>query len=109
MFDLQAGVHLQEIEAAVGQVHQELQRASVDVTHRAHGRHACLAHATAQVRVQQRRRRFLDDLLVAALDGALALAEVDGVTVNVAEDLELDVARAGDQPFQVDVGVAEGV
>jgi hypothetical protein len=37
---------------------------------------------------------FLDELLVAALDGAVALAEVDDRAVPVAEDLDLDVAGA---------------
>ena len=38
--------------------------------------------------------RLLDDLLVAALDRALALAEVHERAVPVAEYLHLDVARA---------------
>jgi hypothetical protein len=50
-----------------------------------------LAHRPAG-RVDDRRGRLLDDLLVAALDGALALAEVHEVAVAVAEDLDLDVA-----------------
>ncbi len=37
--------------------------------------------------------RFFDHLLVAALDGALALVQVDHVAVAVAQDLDLDVAR----------------
>ena len=41
----------------------------------------------------QRRGAFLDDLLVAALHGAVALAEVDDVAVLVADDLEFDVVR----------------
>ena len=36
---------------------------------------------------------LLDDLLVAALDGAVALEEMDNVAVLVREHLELDVAR----------------
>ena len=37
---------------------------------------------------------FFDQLLVAALDGALALAEDLDVAVLVGQHLELDVARA---------------
>ena len=47
----------------------------------------------AQRVVDGGRRRLLDDLLVAALDGALALEEVHDGAVRVAEDLDLDVAR----------------
>ncbi len=53
------------------------------------------------------RWRFLQQLLVAALDGALALAERDDVAVLVGEDLELDVARALDELLHVHVAVAE--
>ncbi len=42
------------------------------------------------------RRRLLDHLLVATLDRALTLAEVDHVAVSVAEHLDLDVAT----PFE---------
>ena len=56
----------------------------------------------------QRRRALLHHLLMAALDGALALAQVDHVAVAVAEDLDFDVARALDQLLDVDFGVAEG-
>ena len=39
------------------------------------------------------RRRLLDDLLVAALHGALALREAGHVAVRVGHELDLDVAR----------------
>lgn len=38
--------------------------------------------------------RFLDELLVAALERAFALAELNDVAVRVAEDLNFDVSRA---------------
>jgi hypothetical protein len=41
-------------------------------------------------------RGDLDDLLVAALDRAVALPQVHEVAVRVAEDLHLDVLGAGD-------------
>ena len=52
--------------------------------------------------------RLLDDLLVAALDRAFALAEIDHVAVLVAEHLDLDVARIGDELLDEDPVVAEG-
>ena len=45
---------------------------------------------------------------MAALDGAVALAEVDDVAVRVGEDLHLDVAAGGDRPLEDEVAVAEG-
>ena len=47
-------------------------------------------------------------LLVAALDRALALEQVDGVSVRVAQDLDLDVARLLDELLDVDRVIAEG-
>jgi hypothetical protein len=50
---------------------------------------------------------FLEHLLVAALQRAVALAEMDGIAVAVAEHLELDVARIAEIFFHVDGRVAE--
>jgi hypothetical protein len=44
-------------------------------------------------RGENRRGAFLPDLLVAALQRAVALAEMDGAAAAVAENLDLDVAR----------------
>ena len=93
VLDLDARVHLHEVEAAVA-VEQELDRAGVLVAdRRGRARTAASPISLAQLRRQRRRRRLLDQLLVPALDRALALAEVDDVAVLVAEDLELDVPR----------------
>ena len=55
----------------------------------------------------RRRRRLLDELLVAALDRAVALAEVDDVAVRVGEHLHLDVARVLEVALDVDGRVGE--
>ena len=60
-----------------------------------------------QLRVDRRRRRLLDQLLVAALERAVALAEVDHVAVLVGQHLDLDVARVGQVALQVHGRVAE--
>ncbi len=54
-------------------------------------------------------RGDFDDLLVAALDGAVALVKVDDVAVTVAEDLDFDVLGAFDVAFEEDRVVAKGV
>ena len=54
-----------------------------------------------------RRGRLLDQLLVAALDRAVALAQVDHVAVRVGEHLDLDVARILQVALQIDGGVGE--
>ena len=50
---------------------------------------------------------FLPDLLVAALQGAVALAEMDRVALAVAEHLDLDVARLLEIFLDIDRVVAE--
>ena len=91
VLDLHARVHLQEEVLAVLQ--EALDGAGADVVDGARGLDADLADALAHLLVDGGRGRLLDDLLVAALDRAVALAEVDDVAVAVGEDLDLDVAR----------------
>ncbi len=61
----------------------------------------------AQLVVHRRRRGLLDQLLVAALDRAVALAEMDHVAVLVGQDLDLDVARVGQVALEVHGRVGE--
>src|SRR5205085_10590740 len=63
-------------------------------------------HASAELGVERRRGRLLEHLLVAALDGALALAERDHATL-VAEELDLHVPRPLDVALAEDAVVAE--
>ena len=107
MLHLDARVHLHEEELAV-RIKEHLDRAGphvVDCLGSAHGR---LAHRCTQRGSEGGTRRLLDQLLVTALDGAVALAEVDHIAVGVAEDLELDVPRAFEVFLDVHIAVAEG-
>ena len=62
----------------------------------------------ARCSLQPRGGTLLDELLVAALHGAVALPEVDGVAVQVGQHLDLDVPGMLDVFLQVDFRVAEG-
>ena len=96
---LQPGVHFEEVERAVrGQ--QELDRAGAGVIHRVGEAQGGVRHTLPQVGVHRRRRRLLDDLLVPALDRALALEQVNPATKAVAEHLHLHVSRAVDVLFE---------
>src|SRR5262249_3207129 len=106
MLDLQPRVHLEEVELAIA-ADDEFHGAGGLIFHRARESHRLLAHRLACRIVEKRRRRFLDHLLVAALDRALALAEIDDVAVRVAQHLDLDVARLGDELLDEDAIVAE--
>ena len=61
----------------------------------------------ADFRVEVVRRRDLDDLLVPALDRAVAFVKVNEVAVPVAQDLHFDVLGLADEFFDEDVGHAE--
>ena len=106
VLDLDSGVHLQEVEGALG-VEKELDGAGAYVVHGFGGAHRGLAHPPAQVRVDYRRGSFLDDLLVSPLKGTLPFSERHDAPVAVAEDLDLDVARTFDEALDVDGGVVE--
>ena len=66
-----------------------------------------LADAVARGDVERGRGAFLPDLLVAALQRAVALAEMDGVALAVAEHLDFDVARLLEIFLEIDRVVAE--
>ena len=106
VLDLQAGVHLEEVEALVA-VDEELDGAGAGVADARRRRDRRRAHRLPGLLADEGRGRLLDDLLVAALDGALPLEQVHGVAVVVGQHLDLDVPRVGDVPLGVHRVVAE--
>ena len=107
VLDLDAGVHLEEEVLPARQ--QPLDRPGAPVVDRPGGVGRDRADPLAQGRVDDPRggRRLLDQLLVAPLDRAVALAEVDHGAVAVGEDLDLDVPGIGEVAFEIDGRVAE--
>ena len=105
MLDLDARVHLDEIELAV--LVEEFDGADAEIFQLAHRLGDDLADLVARGDVERGRGAFLQHLLVAALQRAVALAEMDGVAAAVAQHLDLDVARALQIFFQIDRVVAE--
>ena len=93
VFDLEAGVHLHEEEFFI--LDDEFDGPSAFVGDGAGGGAGGLAHGGAAGLRHAGGGGFFDDLLVAALDGAVALEKVEGVAVAVGEDLEFDVAGVG--------------
>ncbi len=108
VLDLHAGVHLDEVELAGVAVHQELDGAGAFVVGGAGDLEAERADVVALLLGQVGGGRALDDLLVAALDRAVALPEVVDRPELVAEDLHLDVAGVEDHLLQIALAVAEG-
>ena len=107
VFDLDAGVDLDEIEVVVG-VDQELARARVDIAGGPGQSDGGLAQLGAHVQRQGRRGRFLDQLLMAALQRAIAVPAMHDIAVGIGQDLDLDVPGAIDELLEIDAGVLEG-
>jgi hypothetical protein len=109
VLDLDALVDLEEVEVALV-VDDELDGAGVGVLCCLRNLDCRLAHLNAQflmLALEKWRGRFLDELLVSALDGAVALPEVDDVALVVTENLELDVARVLDEFLDVNPAVGK--
>ena len=106
MFDLQSRVHFHKIEFAA-LVEQEFQRAGALIADRFYRGDRDRAHPRPQSWRDRRRRRFLDQFLMPPLHRTIALAEMDGVAVAIAEHLDFDVAGIDDRALQDDVGIAE--
>ena len=88
-------------------VEQPLDRPGRPVAGRARRVDRDLPDPLAQPVVDRGRRRLLDELLMAALDRAVALAEEDHVPVRVGENLHLDMPRVFEVPLDVDGVVGE--
>src|SRR5436190_3323133 len=108
MLDLQARVHFEEVEVVVRR-DDEFDGAGVAIVDACGCRDRGLRHPLAQLVAVARRGCFFDDLLMPALQRAVALEEMDDVAVRVAEDLELDVARLFDVALEQQAIVAEGL
>ena len=109
MLDLEAGVGLDEGEFAFGfVVDEELEGAEVGVAAGGCELDSVGADSLAQIVAERRAGGDFDQFLVAALDGAFALADVAHCAVLVGGDLHLNVAGAGDEALDEERAVAEG-
>src|SRR5690349_8345716 len=108
MLDLKTRVHLEKIELTRRVREQELNSARARVVHRATDLHCRFAHTRAQVGIVDRRRALFDHFLMAPLDRAFTLAEMDHVAMIVGKDLDLDMSRTFDCFFQIERGIAKG-
>ncbi len=94
MLDLNAGIHLAEIEIAVV-IDQKFDRARVAVADALCQRTAAVVIFSRSSGVTKGRRAFLDQLLMAALHRALTLEQMHHIAVAVAQNLHLDMEWNG--------------
>jgi hypothetical protein len=100
------GVHLHEIEVS-RRIQEELDRTGTRVSQLLASGDRRITHCMAQLRGQNRRRRFFEELLVTSLNRTLAFAQVDALTMFISEHLNLDVPRLVKVTFDVDTAVFE--
>ena len=106
MLDLEPRVHFDEIEFALGR--DELDRAGTAIIDNARRRDRGFLQFGALRIAEAGRGRFLDQLLVSALDRAIALEEMDDIAVAIREDLHLDMPRIDQIFLDQQAIVAEG-
>ena len=92
VFHLQTCVHLHEVELVISGVKDEFDGTSVNIPDSFGSLDGGLTDLCADL-LSNLRRCLLDDLLMTALDGAVALVKVYIVTMAIAEYLKFDVTR----------------
>ena len=105
---LDARVDLDEIDRARVRVLQELHGAGTLVVRGPTNLQPHLAQRLALGLREEHRGCAFDHLLVAALDRAVPLPEVDQIAVGIAEQLDFDMTRPAHELLEVDLVVAEG-
>ena len=108
VLDLDARIDLDEIGFAGVDIVEELGGSGIAIADLAREAQRRFTQFGALPGVELRRRGAFDHLLIAALHRTVALEQVDQVAVRVAEQLDLDMAGAFNQLFEIDLVVAEG-
>ena len=90
---LKTRVHFTKVKVAL-RVDEKLHRAGRDVVHSTGEGARLLSHCLSRRGIQERAGRLLNDLLVAALDGALALVQIHNVAVDVSKNLQSTATSA---------------
>jgi hypothetical protein len=90
MFDLDAGIHFEKVKMT-GIIDKKLHRTGVFVLNGFGQFDGGFPHAFTEITIEKGGGGFFQKFLVAALDRAVAFADMDNFTALIAEDLEFDV------------------
>src|SRR6266571_180133 len=100
MLNLNAGIHFHEIELS-SFVNEKLKSPDIRITDFPDRLHDAAPHFLTKFRSHHDGGGFLDELLMATLDGALPFTKMDRVSKLVCDNLKLNVPRPLDELFQV--------
>ena len=106
MLDLDSGVHFHEIEIPVC-IHEELHGSNTFILHCFCRFDGCLAHLITQFVGHVRRRCFLYQFLMAALDRAVALGQVTRFSSLIGSDLDFNVPWFNHELLHVHIVIAK--
>ena len=104
---LHAWIHLDEVELAGVRILQKLDRARVEIAHCPTDLQRLLTQRTTLLVGEKRRRRTLDDLLVAPLYRAITLEQMHEIAVRIPEQLHFDVTRTPHEFLEIHLVIAE--
>ena len=96
MLHLDARIYLDEAPIAAFDIDEELDGTRVEVFRLARDSHGCSADFVANANVERNSWRHFNDLLMATLDRAVALIEMEDVPVMISKDLNFDVLGSPD-------------
>src|SRR5437667_272644 len=88
-------------------IDEELDCARILISDRFRQFHGGVSHFLAKPRRHKRRWTFFDHLLVAPLNGTIALAEVNDVTVTIGDNLKFNMVWIDDEFLDVDLFIPE--
>ncbi len=104
---LHSRIHFDKIEMFLVLVHQKFARPGIEILHVFHEFHGRGANFLTKGNRQRPRRRHFNDLLMTALNRAVALVKMHDISRFIAQNLHLDVLRIHDALFDVHRIVAE--
>jgi hypothetical protein len=96
MLHLDARIYLDEAPSAAFDIDEELDGTRVQVFRLSRYSHGCSSDFVANANVERNSRRHFNDLLMATLDRAVALIEMEDVPVMISKDLNFDVLGSPD-------------
>ena len=106
MLHLDPGIHLHEIIGSF-RIKDELHGSRICIVYRPRRQDRVPVHGIADLIIDGRRGRLLDQLLMVSLDRTVTLAQRHHVAELVRHDLDLHMARVLDEPLDIHGIVAE--
>ena len=107
VLDLHARIHFDEIQFARVRIDQKLDGRRAVIFRFARQRHRRVREPLANFRVEVHGRRDFHHFLVSPLHRAIALVQMENISVRVGQDLHFDVPRAANVALEKNSVVAE--